>query len=153
MNARRVAIVPVLVGLLLLAGCPGPKKASVYSVTGKVTVEGKPLTGCVIGFSPVGTGSTASAAIGPDGSYKWSTDGGRQGALPGKYKVYFAPGQEMMQMMMKEQMMGGPPAGGVTEKQTAPKFKAPYPESYGDAATSPKEVTVEAKPNVFDIAI
>ena len=153
MNTRRVAIVPVLVGLLLLAGCPGPKKASVYSVTGKVTVEGKPLIGCVILFAPVGTGSTASGAIGPDGSYKLSTDGGRQGALPGKYKVQFAPGQEMMQKMMMEQMMSGPPAGGVKAKQTAPKFKAPYPESYGDAATSPKEVTVEAKSNVIDLAI
>lgn len=153
MNTRQAAVVPVLVGLLLLIGCSGPKKASVYSVTGKVTVEGKPLSGCSVIFVPVGAGSTATGMIGPDGSYKLTTDGGRAGALAGKYKVQFTPGLEMTQGMMSEQMMGGPPAGGGMSQPTAPKPKGPYPESYGDAATSPKEVTVEAKSNVIDIAI
>lgn len=152
-SPRRVAFVPVLLGLLVLLGCPGPKKASVYSVTGKVTVEGKPLSGCMITFVPVGTGSTANGAIGPDGSYKLATDGGREGALAGKYKVQFGPGQEMMQKVMTEQMMNARPPVGGQQKPTAPKFKFPYPESYGDGTTSPKEVTVEAKPNVIDIAI
>lgn len=157
MKVHRIAVVPVLVGLLLLTGCPGPKKVAIYSVTGKVTLEGKPLAGCVIVFAPVsGTGLTASAVIGADGSYKMGTDGGREGAVPGKYKVKLAPGQEMMQKMMTdqmaEQMKKGAPSmtGG---KPEAPKFKTPFPESYGDPATSPKEVTVEAKSNVIDIAI
>ncbi|MEK6260406.1 MAG: hypothetical protein AABP62_17440 [Planctomycetota bacterium] len=121
-------------------------------VTGKVTVEGKPLSGCTIVFVPVGAGSSASGLIGSDGSYKLATDGGREGAMAGKYKVQFTPGPEMQQKMMTEQMMNGAPSGGKA-KPTAPKFKVPYPENYGAAATSPKEVTVEAKPNVIDIAI
>ena len=149
MSTRRVAIVPVLIGLLLLVGCPGPKKASVYSITGKVTVEGKPLSGCSIIFVPVGTGSTASGVIGPDGSYKLATDGGREGALPGKYKVCLA----LSQKMVMERMASGQPAAGGAAKPTAPKFNGPYPENYGDAATSPKEVTVEEKSNVIDITI
>ena len=152
MSTRRVAIVPVLIGLFLLVGCPGPKKASVYSVTGKVTVEGKPLAGCSVIFVPAGAGSTAVGVIGPDGSYKLKTDGGREGALPGKYKVQLKLGDEMMQKAMMEQMTVGPPAGG-TPKSTTPKIKTPYPENYGDAATSPKEVTVEEKSNVIDITI
>ena len=111
------------------------------------------LSECSIIFVPVGAGSTASGVIGIDGSYKLSTDGGREGALPGKYKVRFALSQAMSQKMMAEQMMSGRPTPGDTGKPTAPKFKGPYPESYGDAATSPKEVTVEAKPNVIDVAI
>ncbi len=159
MKFRRVSVVPVMVGLLLLTGCPGPKMEAVYSVTGKVTVEGKPLAGCVIIFSPVGgKGPTATGVIGADGTYKMRTDGGREGregAVAGKYKVKLAAGTEMTQKMMAEQMseqMKSSRPGGMG-KGGPPKFKTPFPESYGDPATSPKEVTVEAKPNVIDLAI
>ena len=156
MKFRRVAIVPMMAGLLLLTGCPGPKREAVFPVTGKVTVEGKPLAGCNIVFSPVGTGVAATGVIGTDGSYKLSTDVGREGAAAGKYKVYFTVSQEMSQKMMTEQMAaqmkGGAPGG--MGKAGPPKFKKPFPESYGEAATTPKEVTVEAKTNAgVDITI
>lgn len=71
-----------------LAGCgdDGPK---LVPVSGTVTMNGKPLEGATIAFSPEPSnkeGQGADDITGPTGNYKAMTRG-RSGVVPGKYKV------------------------------------------------------------------
>lgn len=66
----RTRIGPVLFGsaglaLLFLAGC-GPRPGT---VSGKVTLDGKPLTGGMVTFHSKSGGTDSTAEIGQDGSY------------------------------------------------------------------------------------
>jgi hypothetical protein len=131
---------------LVLVGCSGaPPKADAYPVTGKVSAGGKPLAGYLITFVPSTAGNEASSATtDSNGAYTLATLDGRPGCVPGKYKVVIKPGAEATMAAMKNMKpgMSGPP--GATSD---------VPPSYGDAATSPKEVEVKAEPNTIDITI
>src|SRR5262245_22408109 len=84
-------------GLLTAVGCGGIR---VVPVAGKVTLNGKPLTGAVISFSPdkaEGNNQRVSSTgrIGGDGQYEICTDDGakvRKGAPLGWYKITFLTG-------------------------------------------------------------
>jgi hypothetical protein len=70
------------------AGC-GDSSPKLVAVSGTVTVNGKPLEGATISFSPDSTnkeGQGADDVTGPIGNYKAMTRG-RSGVVPGKYKV------------------------------------------------------------------
>jgi hypothetical protein len=74
-----------------LAGCGGDETARIKlaPVTGTVTLNGKPLEGAEITFTPDGSNAKntpASDVTGPDGNYKVIYRG-RSGLAPGKYKV------------------------------------------------------------------
>jgi hypothetical protein len=76
--------------LAALAGC-GSSGPSLYSVEGKILVDGKPLTGGSVSFHPDAAKQNSSTKvipgkIGQDGSYQLFTDG-RPGAPLGWYKV------------------------------------------------------------------
>src|SRR5260370_767749 len=68
---------------LALSGCGGPKVAT---VTGKVTIGGKAVTGGKIMFYPE-SGRMALGEIGPDGSYSLTTFKPGDGALVGPHRV------------------------------------------------------------------
>lgn len=71
-----------------LAGCGG-EGADVVPVSGTVTLNGQPLEGAAIVFTPAPnnmTGTAGSDATGPEGNYKAQHDG-RFGLAPGKYVV------------------------------------------------------------------
>jgi len=86
-----VSLSPCLL-VCLLAGCGGPR---VVPVSGTATVDGKPLAGFVLTFTPdAEKGHEArvdcSGRIGGDGKYSLRTDDGfntYHGAPPGWYKV------------------------------------------------------------------
>jgi hypothetical protein len=70
-------------GLGLLFGCRGSDEVETVDVSGKVTLDEKPLAGATIFFitdKHTGTGKT-----GPDGSYKLEN-----GAVPGLNQVYLS---------------------------------------------------------------
>jgi hypothetical protein len=78
--------------LLLLAGCGGPYKAA--PVSGRVTVNGKPLANAAVLFQPVATagnnepGPGSAGTTDADGRYTLSLVGkGSKGAVVGKHKV------------------------------------------------------------------
>src|SRR6516164_4282354 len=84
-------------GLTALAGCGGVRRAP---VAGTVTLDGKPLDGAVITFSPdAAKGNTASiscSGLVKEGRYELQTTGTTRadsgsGAPPGWYKVTLKP--------------------------------------------------------------
>lgn len=80
-----------LCGLLTLLGCGSSGKDKLVPVSGKVTLNGTPLTAGQVAFHPdTAKGNNAkgvpTGTIGADGTYTLSTDG-KSGAPAGWYKV------------------------------------------------------------------
>src|SRR3954453_20530412 len=75
---------------VVILGCSGsPQEPSYPDVTGKVTLEGKPLAGAFVTFVPTGAnaGNKAQATTDETGQYKLQGPRGSTGAAPGDYKV------------------------------------------------------------------
>jgi hypothetical protein len=147
MKYCHVLLAVALVGPLL-TGCdaPGPK---VYSVKGKVTINGAPPKDVQIHLYPTDNfGTLGSALIGADGGYEiLSGNRGRPGVAPGKYKVVL----QQMGPSGKEAAMARYGAGSAGGPPPAPM--ATFPKEYSAAETSPKEVEVKTQPNTIDIDI
>ena len=113
--------------LLSLAACLGcgPATPEVVPVTGKVLLDGQPLTvGRVLTTPSAGRGS--NGLIGSDGTFELSTFGQRDGALIGRHKVA---------VVAYEGKTGGPEAG---------LGKLLVPERYTNAETSGLTIDVDA---------
>jgi len=87
----------VLVGLCVLTSCKenGPAIGTTAPVSGKITVDGQPLTEGQVSFLPFDEGiqtggGTAAGKIDPSGGYKIFT-AGKDGAPLGRYKVTVTP--------------------------------------------------------------
>lgn len=83
-------------GAVALAGCgsselPAPKPSALVPVTGKVQIDGQPLEGAVVIFSPNSTGGfSALGYTDSTGKYDAETRSGsdiQPGAAPGSYRV------------------------------------------------------------------
>jgi len=130
-------------------GC-GESGPTLVPVTGKVTLDGKPLDGANIAFAP--EPGNAYPAIGADvtgaeGNYKLMTNG-RSGLPPGKYKVAISkvaakPGVVLPPEFMRDPIMAK--MAGMT-KETLPDSVSGVGESQFD-----REVTTEG--GVFDFDI
>jgi len=85
--ARLTLCLPWLPALLLLAaaGC-GTDGPEIAYVTGRVTLDGKPLRSASIVFIPE-NGRPAGARTDEDGNYVLNFDESRRGALPGQSTV------------------------------------------------------------------
>jgi hypothetical protein len=83
----------LLLGLavLLALGCGGSKK--IVPVSGKVTVDGKPMADLTVTFSPeaepgsIEGGISSTGKTNADGEYTLTTSDGRKGAQVGKHRV------------------------------------------------------------------
>ena len=124
----------VVLPMMAVVGCSGGSK--VGKVTGKVTYQGKPVTGGSLVFAPVpaqgdsAPGAPATVTIDADGSYKTTS-----GAVVGQCKVlYTAP--------------SGLPEGYVAKPSVAPP-KSPFL----DLVPKQKEVEVKAGDNTIDIEL
>lgn len=87
---RRLRAATLLLSLLLgcVAGCGdgGPK---LYPVSGRVTIDGEPLTYGYIRFVPT-EGRPSDAQLASDGTFTLRYQGGREGALAGSHRVEVA---------------------------------------------------------------
>jgi hypothetical protein len=119
----------VLVGI----GCDGggPK---LYSVEGKVLLDGQPAEGASVIFTPKAGASDGSSppsgVVGADGTFKLETYPHGEGALPGDYKVV---------------VTWYPPDA---RKQENPKNKAPA--KYASAESTPLTATVKEESNTLE---
>jgi hypothetical protein len=74
------------ISLLFFLGCGGTKGN--YPVSGKVTVDGKPVTEGIILFTS--SNRSANGSLKADGSFTLGTEKEGDGALPGQYKISFS---------------------------------------------------------------
>jgi hypothetical protein len=117
----------VLPALLALCGCGSTYKLA--PVSGKVTMDGKPLPKVVVTFAPMGTkenmdvGPTASAVTDAGGQYALKLDAGKPGAVVGKCRVY-------INTTLEERSKGGggdePDAPGPFRRMAREKIPAKY---------------------------
>jgi hypothetical protein len=138
----RLFFLVVLACAGLVLGC-GQKEVALAPVSGKVTVDGQPLTSGSVSLVPdvplgnegaqvadkMATPGLSGGKIEPDGTYKIYT-GGKEGAPLGKYKVRVVPPQTETN---KDKDAKGEPDIG-------------YKREYTDANKTPLHYEVVANP-------
>jgi hypothetical protein len=151
-------------GLLFLAGCGG---STFPSVTGTVTLDGQPLDGAVVVFSPdggAGGGQVATGVTDSDGSFKMGTLKLGDGVRPGKYHVTITKTAEPIEptpyfgdVMAKKfaaksgderkdtKEIGKDVKQMQAEQQTATKKRRPTPGVYQDPVKTPLTADVPAQ--------
>ena len=146
-----------LMGLtcILLSGCnSGPKVAP---VRGRVTYNGKPVTGGKIMFYPE-HGRPSLGTIAEDGTYSLTNKVAGDGAQVGQHKVTIEstkvhPGSTIEAKSVEEEMSqarkGYPPGKWLV----AGKLDWLVPEKYSRLESSTLTATVEDKSNVIDFDI
>jgi hypothetical protein len=131
-----------------LSGCGGP---NVAKVTGKVTYNGKPVTGGKIMFYPE-SGRMALGEIGPDGTFTLTTFKPGDGALVGSHRVVIestrvGPGSLESPKSIEEEAelsRKGVPGGKIL---VAGKVEWLVPEKYARLESSGLTATVGSDPN------
>ena len=137
----------LLVGFVLGCGAGGPAK---YPVSGKVTLDGKPLAEVSVTFSPSDRKlPTSGGKTDAQGVYKLSTAQGDSGAVVGKYMVTLSGGASATDQKPEDQYKSASAAPGLGGGSPAPESpKSPIPEKYSTTGIE-KEVT--AKSNTIDL--
>ena len=142
-TGRRLAALLGLCVLLALAGC-GKGDLKLVPVEGKVTVGGKSLTSGIVTYSlegePEGSKKVAPiGTIGPDGSYKLTTNG-KEGAPVGRYKVTIStkmpPGSDVPDIT----------GGGGKKPPPLETSSVKIDSRYSSLKTTPLKVEVSEKP-------
>ena len=89
MQSGRVCGFVVLGVVLFAGGCSPARDKSLMPVTGKVTLEGKPLSGTTITFVPIGStrGAGGNGYTDKSGKYELSATHGGKGVPVGEYRV------------------------------------------------------------------
>ena len=91
MNKRFLAVMALVAIIAILPSC-GKKVLKTDEVTGTVTLDGSPLKGCSVFFTPAdGNGAPAVGTTDASGVYKLQTALGAAdaGTTPGTYSVTF----------------------------------------------------------------
>jgi hypothetical protein len=83
----------LVLGAMLMVGC-GPSGPEVATVEGMVTLDGKPLEGALVMFTPVAGGRPAAARTDEGGCYELQYTEDREGALLGEHIVSISTYQE-----------------------------------------------------------
>jgi hypothetical protein len=161
-KARLLLFVPFL--LLPALGCSGSKTAQA-GVHGKITYNGKPVTGGIIAFIPEGSGGNYAGQINPDGTYQIDevpngTCSVTIDALPDPGKAAEAYGGARGKQMEEEgakASKGGmkPGPGGMSPRP--PGVEAPnqgqymkLPDKYSDPKTSGLKANLTKGGNTFN---
>jgi hypothetical protein len=90
MQPRRCLALGAIAAALVLAGSGcGSGVAKLYKVSGKVTLDGAPVSNATVEFEPVdpAAGKPASGRTGSDGTFSLTTNTSGDGAVAAKYKV------------------------------------------------------------------
>ena len=130
------AFVPCLVMLaaMSIAGCSPAKESS---VSGRVTLDGSPVSQGTVAFEPQAGGMLARGALDADGNYELMTNQ-VEGVAPGKYRV----------KVLAQERSPDPPDGGLP-----PPGKLLVPEKFTQVATSGLTFEVALGRNRIDIEL
>lgn len=135
------------VGLLLVSttGC-GPSGPNVVPVSGKVLIDGQPLTFGYVRFVPTG-GRASDAEIQSDGTFELRYSGDQKGALVGEHRVEIAASLTLTPTKVKwhapkkyasigtsglTYTVDGPKDDVVLEIEWQGREKGPYEESFSE---------------------
>jgi hypothetical protein len=129
---HRSALANPLLLMLFAVGCAG--KDQPVKVTGKVTLDGRPVEGATVTFIPEkGNGRPAIAWTTAEGTFDLTTFRGNDGALRGTYKI----------LVSKTGNANRSGTSTPAEAPTTPKLSATdLPALYGEFATTPFSCTV-----------
>jgi hypothetical protein len=149
LSGPRALLALVCLPAAFLSGCGGPKLAK---VSGKVTYNGKPVTGGKIMFYPE-SGRMAMGEIALDGTYSLTTFKAGDGALVGSHRIAIestkvGPGSMETPKTFEEEMKGVAPGGKIL---VAGKVEWLVPEKYSRPETSGLTRTVEHRDNKIDL--
>lgn len=141
----------ILSALLVLsaAGCGGTDFGPMGSVSGKLTMDGKPLAaGTQLLFMQMEKGYAAFAQTDAEGNYelKWMREGSTRTEVPvGNYKVLIQPpAVQNVEELDAEAMLSG-------ADQDIKPAEAVFPKKYQQHNTSGLECTVGEGSNTHDI--
>jgi len=132
-----------LVAVVALVGCSGGSgdRPKTVKAGGTVTLDGAPVAGATVSFTPQGEGRSAVAQTDAQGRFTLNTTNTIPGVMPGDYKVGIS----------KEKT-----EGGMTSEQSQeyfqktgkapppPKVTSELPEKYKNPATSGFSAKVQA---------
>lgn len=150
---RSVAMIALAV---VQSGC-GPAGPATQAVSGVVTLDGKPVEGATVTFSPSSsTGAFASGITKADGRFSLNAAvaGAKAGAgtLVGEYRVSVLKVESPEVSRTDDPNAPGyDPLASVTAKPAAPKYVVP--KAYGDPAASGLSAKVEKGGGSFDFAL
>ena len=157
--------------IIACLGC-GSGGPTVYSVTGKVTLDGQPLPNVNVAFFPSDSKLPSSGGVtDSQGVYKLTTAGGTAGAVAGKHKVTVYGGGPAIAGMSATGQSNDPAVWKKKQEDTAnsfkslgavqdpkgksatPKIDSPVPEKYASADKTTLEKDVGATSNVIDLEL
>ncbi|MEM4188370.1 MAG: hypothetical protein QXN56_04335 [Candidatus Hadarchaeum sp.] len=117
-------------GISGVLGC-GSQGPALAPVSGKVTMDGQPLSGVIVTFVPVGGGVSSSGVTDEAGVYRLSCPLG-PGALVGEHRVY---------------VRSQPPGSTLTGEVPSEDDPAYKPNPYASVAAKPFEEKIPARYN------
>ena len=153
MTIHRFSTVLLFVFIAFVAGCGGSQGPKAYLVEGVVTLNGDPVEGVTVSFTPnEASGTNSGGTTDASGKYTLMTSFGTNGAGPGTYTVTLSK-TEVVLTGRKVRSLNE--ETGVEEEFDEKTRKEMLPEKYTSARHTPfKEITVEAKsPNKIDFAL
>ncbi len=138
---------------LFSVGC-GQSGPAVEYVQGVVTLDGAPLEGATVFFSPKGSaGKGAAGKTQPDGSFTLNTQGAKPGAgtAVGDYSVTVSKVEmpEFPNISEDDPRYGTAEHDRLQQEASRAKPKAIVPEKYNSSETSPFTAKVESGSNTF----
>jgi hypothetical protein len=136
-----------------LLGCSnGPARPAVYKVNGKVTMNGSPLAGASVFFSPKGKQPIAMGRTNDQGEYILTTYSAGDGAAAGDYVVLVSKEAANAPAKMSHGVDVKPGLQPIAHDAKRPNSSSSglLPEKYGNAKLSGLTATVKAGgPNQF----
>ncbi len=147
-----------------VSGCSdggGGKKLATNKVTGKVIMNGAPVPGVSVSFSPIETGKPPAMGISDtQGIYILTTYDSGDGAVEGDYKVMVYKGAPSAAPAAPTHDPTGQSSGGGAPKHSGPASKGQtaaggslLPEKYSSASTTTISKSVKSGENTIDIEL
>ena len=154
---RQYLHLPLLLVIALCSSGCGQSGTPVEYVRGVVTLDGTPLEGAIVIFSPKGNeGMVGAGRTQSDGSFTLNAQGAKPGAgtTTGDYNVTISKVEipKFIGMSTDDPRYGTPEQERLEAENNA-KQKVIVPEKYNSADTSPFTAKVESGSNTFTFDI
>jgi hypothetical protein len=133
----------ILLCPLTLAGC-GPSRPETVPVSGRVTLDGRPVEGATVMFSPEAEGRPATGTTDAEGNFTLKTFEPGDGALLGKHRVTVTKVESSGVQADRDGLSGEIEPGGIQRTWIVPQH-------YSRAESS--GLTVEVQPGMQPVEL